>query len=82
MALRAYLPDVRLGVQTDDGALVLIRYFGRIRLVPASSRSRSWPRSSRPATSATNGSTRFRQSAKARMAADRTRLDYEFYEVR
>jgi len=28
------LPDVRLAIQTDDHAVVLIRYSGRLRFVP------------------------------------------------
>jgi Protein of unknown function (DUF3237) len=76
------LPDVRLGVQTDDGALVLIRYFGRIRLVPGQ-QSFAFV-----APVFETGDARYawlnevQAVGKGIMAADRTHLDYEFYEVR
>ena len=50
--------DVRVVVETNDGALIYITYEGRADWSEGPGTSRSiWPRSSRPATSATPGST-------------------------
>jgi Protein of unknown function (DUF3237) len=76
------LPDVRLGVQTDDGALVLIRYFGRIRLVPGQQSFTFVAPVFETGDARYEWLNEVQAVGKGIMAADRTHLDYEFYEVR
>jgi hypothetical protein len=75
------LPDVRLGIQTDDGALVLIRYFGRIRLVPGQQSFAFVAPVFETGDPRYDWLNEVQAVGKGVMAADRTRLDYEFYEV-
>jgi Protein of unknown function (DUF3237) len=59
------LPDVRLAIQTDDGAVVLIRYGGRLLFVPGQESVAFIARCLRPEIPATSGLTPFRQLARA-----------------
>jgi hypothetical protein len=76
------LPDVRLAIQADDGAVVLIRYGGRLLFVPGresvafiapvfetGDRRYQWLNSVQAA-------------GKGTMSADLSRIDYEVYELR
>ncbi|MFI5541568.1 DUF3237 domain-containing protein [Nocardia sp. NPDC051900] len=76
------LPDVRLSIETHDGALILIRYFGRIRLIPQQ------PSTAIVAPVFETGDPRYdwlndiQAAGKGIFTADRSRLDYELYELR
>lgn len=75
------LPDVRLAIQTDDGAVVLIRYAGRLLYVPG--------RESVAFTAPVfeTGDPRYQwlnavqAVGKGLMSADLSRVDYELYEL-
>jgi hypothetical protein len=75
------MPDVRLAIRTDDDALLLMRYTGRLKLSPDVP-SIAW-------VSATfdSGDERYTWLTEAQivgrgeMGPDFTRLDYEFYEL-
>jgi hypothetical protein len=75
------LPDVRLAIQTDDGAMVLIRYAGRLRYVPG--------RESVAFTAPVfeTGDPRYQwlnavqAVGKGIMSAALSRIDYELYEL-
>jgi hypothetical protein len=75
------LPDVRLAIQTDDGAVVLIRYAGRLLYVPG--------RESVAFTGPVfeTGDPRYQwlnavqAVGKGIMSADLSRIDYELYEL-
>ena len=76
------LPDVRLGIETDDGALVLVRYSGRVRLIPDQpSVALVAPvfETGDPGHSWLND---IQAVGEGIFAADRTRLDYDIYELR
>ena len=76
------LPDIRLAIRTDDGALVLIRYTGRL--------SRTPDRPATPLVAATfqTGDPRYQwlteiqAVGKGQMSADGRTMSYEFYEIR
>ena len=75
------LPDVRLAIETHDGALVLIRYFGRVRLVPDEASI------ALVAPVFETGDDRYlwlndvQAVGKGIFNADRTQLNYEIYEL-
>jgi hypothetical protein len=73
------MPDAYL--QTDDGALVLIRYFGRIRLVPGQQSFAFVAPVFETGDARYEWLNEVQAVGKGIMAADRTHLDYEFYEV-
>ena len=76
------LPDVRIAIRTDDDAVVLMRYFGRLRFVPdAESVALIAPvfESGDPRYSWINA---VQAAGKGVFSADRKRLDYEIYELR
>lgn len=56
--------DVRALVETDDGALVFIQYSGRVDASRRGPHRCTARRASRPATTATGGSTACRRSAR------------------
>jgi hypothetical protein len=75
------LPDVRIAISTHDHALILMRYHGRIRLVPDQEGS------ALIAPTFETGDPRYRwlndiqAAGKGTFSADRSRLDYELYEL-
>lgn len=76
------LPDVRLAIQTDDRAVVLIRYSGRLRFVP-SQESVAFI-----APVFETGDPRYQwlndiqAVGKGALSADLSQIDYEIYELR
>ena len=75
------LPDVRLAIRTDDGAVVLIRYSGRLRFVPGEeSVGFVAPvfETSDPRYQWLNS---VQAVGKGVMSADFSRIDYEVYEL-
>jgi hypothetical protein len=75
------LPDVRIAIRTDDEAVVLMRYSGRLRFVPdAESVALIAPLFE-------TGDPRYQwindvqAAGKGIFSADRSRLDYEIYEL-
>lgn len=76
------LPDVRLAIETDDGALVLMRYAGRIRIIPGQ------PSTALVAPVFETGDSRYswlndvQAVGKGIRKADGSGLDYEIYELR
>jgi len=75
------LPDVRLAIQTADGAVVLIRYTGRLLFVPGQESVAF------VAPVFETGDPRYRwlnpvqAVGKGIMSADLSRIDYEIYEL-
>jgi hypothetical protein len=75
------LPDVRLAIRTGDDAVVFVRYSGRLRFVPG--------QESVALITAVfeTGDPRYRwlndiqAAGKGIMSADRSRVDYEIYEL-
>ena len=75
------LPDVRIAIRTDDNALILMRYFGRLRFVPnAESISLVAPvfETGDPRYAWIND---VQAAGKGVFSADRTTLSYELYEL-
>jgi hypothetical protein len=76
------LPDARLAIQADDGAVVLIRYAGRLLFVPG----RESVAFIAPVFE--TGDPRYhwlnavQAVGKGIMSADLSRIDYELYELR
>lgn len=76
------LLDVRLAIETDDGAFVLVRYSGRLRFVPEQ------PSVAMVAPLFETGDERYgwlndiQAVGKGVLAPDLSRLDYELYELR
>lgn len=76
------LPDVRLAIQTADGAVVLIRYGGRLLFVPGQESVAFI------APVFETGDPRYQwlnpvqAAGKGIMSADLSRIDYEVYELR
>jgi hypothetical protein len=76
------LPDVRLAIQTDDGAVVLIRYTGRLLFVPGQESVAFI------APVFETGDPRYQwlnpiqAAGKGIMSADLSRIDYEVHELR
>jgi Protein of unknown function (DUF3237) len=75
------LPDVRLAIETDDAALILVRYFGRLRLIP------DQPSIAMVAPVFETGHSQYswlneiQAVGKGVFSPDRTQLDYEIYEL-
>ena len=75
------LADVRLAIETDDGAVILIRYRARFRLVP------DQPAIVMIAPVFDTGDSRYswlneiQAVGKGLLSPDRTRLDYEIYQL-
>jgi len=75
------LPDVRLAIQTGDGAVVLIRYTGRLLFVPGRESAAFI------APVFQTGDPRYQwlnpvqAAGKGMMPADLSRIDYEVYEL-
>lgn len=59
------LPDVRIAIRTGDGAVVLMRYAGRIRFVPAQASIAMIAPVFETGDPDIRGSTRYKQSARA-----------------
>jgi hypothetical protein len=76
------LPDVRLSIETHDGALVFARYFGRVRLVPGQASVAIVAPVFETGDSRYDWLNDIQAAAKGVFTADRTRLDYEIYELR
>lgn len=75
------LPDVRIAIRTTDEAVVLMRYSGRIQLVPGRASSALIApvfETGDPRYSWING---IQAAGKGVLSADRARLDYEIYEL-
>jgi Protein of unknown function (DUF3237) len=76
------LADVRLAIETDHGAIVLIRYRARFRLIPEQ------PAVVMVAPVFDTGDSRYswlneiQAVGKGLLSPDRTRLDYEIYQLR
>ena len=75
------LPDVRIAICTDDNALILMRYFGRLRFVPNAESI------ALVAPTFETGDPRYtwindiQAAGKGIFSADRTTLSYELYEM-
>ena len=75
-------PDVRLAIRTGDDAIVLVRYSGRLRFVPGQESI------ALIAAVFETGDPRYQwlndiqAAGKGILSADRSRVDYEIYELR
>ena len=75
------LPDVRLAIRTDDGAVVLIRYSGRLRFVPGEKSVAFVAPVFETADPRYQWLNPVQAVGKGLMSADLSRIDYEVYEL-
>jgi hypothetical protein len=75
------LPDVRLAIQTDDGAVVLIRYAGRLQFVPGQESVAFIAPVFETGDSRYQWLNPVQAVGKGIMSADLSRIDYEVYEL-
>ena len=75
------LPDVRLAIQTDDGAVVLIRYTGRLLFAPGQESVAFIAPVFETGDARYQWLNRVQAVGKGIMPADLSRIDYEVYEL-
>ena len=75
------LPDVRLAIQTGDGAVVLIRYTGRLLFAPGQESVAFIAPVFETGDARYQWLNRIQAVGKGIMPADLSRIDYEVYEL-
>jgi Protein of unknown function (DUF3237) len=76
------LPDVRIAIRTSDDAVLLLRYSGRVRLVPGKASIALIAPVFETGDPRYSWINEVQAVGKGVLSADRTRLDYEIYELR
>jgi hypothetical protein len=76
------LPDVRLAIQTDDRAVVLIRYSGRLRFVPGQESVAFIAPVFETGDNRYQWLNDIQAVGKGALPADLSQIDYETYELR
>ena len=76
------LPDVRLAIQTDDRAVVLIRYSGRLRFVPGQESVAFIAPVFETGDPHYQWLNDIQAVGKGALSADLSQIDYEIYELR
>lgn len=75
------LPDVRLAIRTDDGAVVLLRYSGRLLFVPGRESVAYVAPVFETADPRYQWLNSVQAAGKGIMSADLSRIDYEVFEL-
>ena len=76
------LPDVRLAIQTDDRAVVLMRYSGRLRFVPGQESVAFIAPVFETGDPHYQWLKNIQAAGKGALSADWSQIDYEIYELR
>ena len=76
------LPDVRIAIRTNDDAVVLMRYSGRVRLVPGKASITLIAPVFETGDPRYSWINEIQAAGKGVLSADRATLDYEIYELR